>query len=428
MTALALYRAATRLARPFLNDLIRRRIAEGKEDPDRVAERRGIPSRPRPEGPLIWLHAASVGEAQSALSLIARLVASDPRPSVLVTTGTVTSARLLATRLPDRSFHQFVPLDVPGWVGRFLDHWRPDLALWMESELWPNLLAGLRRRGVPAVLLNARMSPRSFAKWRRVAPIARSLLDCFDFCLAQSDGQADLLRRLGARNVSCIGNLKYSAEPLPAAAADLAMLDPVMRHRTVLLFASTHEGEERIAGDMHRRLRRDHPTLLTVIVPRHPVRAEAIARDLRGQGLGVKRRSAKEPVTERDDVYLADTMGELGLFYRLAELTVIGNSFGHEGGHNPLEAAQLDCAILYGPGMANFQAVADELGRAGAAVSCADEAALESAVRRLLGDDAARLALARAAKAVADAHRDVVDRVLERLAPHLDRLSDRYRR
>jgi 3-deoxy-D-manno-octulosonic-acid transferase len=424
MTAHILYRAATRLARPFLNDLIRRRTAEGKEDPERVAERRGIPSRPRPEGPLVWLHAASVGEAQSALSLIAKLLASDASLSILVTTGTVTSARLLASRLPERSFHQFVPLDVPGWVGGFLDHWRPDLALWMESELWPNMLTGLRRRGIPAVLINARMSALSFAKWRRAAPIARSLLACFDLCLAQSDGQADRLRRLGAGNVSCLGNLKFSAAPLPAAAAELAALEPALRNRTVLLFASTHDGEERIAGDIHRRLRRDHAALLTVIVPRHPIRAEDIARDLRALGLGVKRRSLKEAVMERDDVYLADTMGELGLFYRLADLAVIGGSLVPHGGHNPLEAAQLDCAVLYGPDMANFQAVAEELGQAGAAVACADAAALEAAVQRLLDDDGARLALAHAAKAVADAHRDVVDRVLESLQPYLDRLAD----
>ena len=377
MTALALYRAATRFARPFLNDLIRRRTAEGKEDPDRVAERRGVPSCPRPPGPLIWLHAASVGEAQSALSLIRRLVALPARPHVLVTTGTVTSARLLASRLPDGSFHQFVPLDLPQWVGCFLDHWQPDLALWIEFELWPNMLTGLKRRGVPVVLLNASMSARSFEKWRRIAPVAKSLLACFDFCLAQSEEQADRLRRLGARTADCVGNLKYSADPLPADASAMAALEPTLRGRNVLLFASTHEGEERIAGAIHARLRCDHPNLLTVIVPRHPVRAADIAGDLGTQGLAVRRRSLGEAPGTDTDIYLADTMGELGLFYRLAELAVIGNSFGHEEGHNPLEAAQLNCAVLDGPGMADFRSVVQELGRARAAISCADAADLE---------------------------------------------------
>jgi 3-deoxy-D-manno-octulosonic-acid transferase len=426
MTALVLYRAATRLAQPVLDRLIRRRTAAGKEDPDRIAERRGVASRPRPDGPLIWLHAASVGESQSALALIAKLLAADSRLSVLVTTGTVTSARLLATRLPARSFHQFAPLDIPRWVDPFLDHWRPDLALWMESELWPNMLTGLRRRRVPAILVNARMSARSFAKWRRLPGIAASLLGCFDFCLAQSEAQAERLRKLGARDVACPGNLKFSAAPLPAAETALAALEPLLRERRVLLFASTHEGEERIAGALHRRLRPKHPALQTVIVPRHPVRAEAIAHDLSAQDLAVRRRTLGEMPGARDDVYVADTMGELGLFYRLAELAVIGGSFVRHGGHNPLEAAQLNCAVLYGPDMSNFQAVADALAAAKAAVACADEAALETAVDRLLGDEGARIALARAARAVADAHRDVVDRILERLAPYLDDIARRY--
>ncbi len=426
MTALALYRAATRLARPALGRLILRRMAAGKEDPERIAERYGVASRPRPEGPLIWLHAASVGESQSALSLIAKLLAANGRMNILVTTGTVTSARLLATRLPARSFHQFAPLDVPRWVDPFLDHWRPDLALWMESELWPNMLTGLRRRGVPAVLVNARMSAGSFSRWRRMPGVAASLLRCFDVCLAQSEAQADRLRKLGARDVACPGNLKFSAEPLPAAATVLAAIEPALRDRRRLLFASTHEGEERIAGALHRRLRPTHPTLLTIIVPRHPARAESIAQMLGAAGLGVRRRSLGEMPDKTDDIYLADTMGELGLFYRLADLAVIGGSFIRHGGHNPLEAAQLDCAVLYGPDMTNFQAIADELTVASAAVACADEAALESTAARLLGDEQARAALAHAARAVADAHRDVVDRIVERLAPYLDTMTRRY--
>ena len=426
MTALALYRAATRLAPPVLDRLIRRRTAAGKEDPDRIAERRGVASRPRPDGPVIWLHAASVGESQSALALLAKLLAADPRLHILVTTGTVTSARLLAARLPPRSFHQFSPLDVPGWVDSFLDHWRPDLALWMESELWPNMLTGLRRRGVPAVLVNARMSASSFHKWRRLPGVAASLLGCFDICLAQSEAQAERLRALGARSVACPGNLKFSAEPLPAAEPALAALRPALHGRQVLLFASTHEGEEALAGRLHRRLRPRFPALLTMIVPRHSARAEAISGDLAGLGLALRRRSLGELPDKAADIYLADTMGELGLFYRLAALAVIGGSFVPHGGHNPLEAAQLDCAVLYGPDMANFQAIADELAAAKAALACEDEAALESAVARLLSDDGARLALARAAKAVADANRDVVDRVVERLAPCLQSVRQRY--
>lgn len=425
MTALGLYRAGTRLAVPYLRGLLRRRLAAGKEDPDRLTERHGVPSRPRPDGPLIWLHAASVGESLSALSLIDRLLARHPDAHMLVTTGTVTSARLLATRLPPRSFHQFFPLDVPGWGREFLDHWRPDLVLWMESELWPNMLCALRGRGVPMALVNARMSAASFANWRRLRGTAAALLDSFEICFAQSEAQADRLRQLGARDVFCVGNLKYSADPLPADAEALAALRALLDGREVLLWASTHEGEERIAGALHGRLRAERPNLLTVIVPRHPARAAGIASELTESGLRVAQRSHGDIVTDKDDIYLADTMGELGLFYRVAGIAVIGNSFGHDGGHNPLEAAQLDCAMLFGPGMANFQAIVDELGQAKAAISCANEDALESAIRRLLGDDAEKTALASAARTVAETHRDVVDRIVERLAPLRQHLSKR---
>lgn len=425
MSALGLYRAGTHLAAPFLQGLLKRRLAAGKEDPARMDERKGIPSGVRPDGPLLWLHAASVGESLSALSLIDKLLSLHPDLQVLVTTGTVTSANLLATRLPERSFHQFVPLDVPTWCHRFVDHWRPDLVLWMESELWPNMLREIRRRDTPIVLVNARMSEASFTNWQRLPGIAASLLGNFALCLAQSEAQADRLRRLGGKNVLYLGNLKYSADPLPADQHALEALESLLQGRNLVLWASTHDGEERMAGALHTKLKARNPALLTVIVPRHPARAESVAEALAGNALSVRRRSLGEHVDASDDIYLADTMGELGLFYRIAGIAVIGNSFGHDGGHNPLEAAQLDCAVLFGPGMANFQAVVDELVQASAAIPCANEAVLEASLRRLLQDDAERAALASNAKAVADRHRDVVDRIVERLAPFRERLSKR---
>ena len=420
MAAMALYRLLTRLSAPLLGLLLQRRLAKGKEDPARIAERRGIAARPRPNGQLVWLHAASVGEAQSILALVDWLVSRVPPIRVLVTTGTVTSAQLLNERLPDRSFHQFVPLDSPAWVDRFLDHWRPDLALWVNSELWPNLLAGVRARGVPALLINARMSARSFANWRRLPGLARHLLTSFDRCLAQSEQQAEWLTALGARNVACIGNLLYAAAPLPTAAGDLDRLREAIAGREVWLAASTHPGEESIVAEVHGRLRPRHPTLLTIIVPRHPVRAGDIAADLRQRGLRVAQRSTGDPIDAADDVYLADTLGELGLFYRLAGVTLVGGTFAQHGGHNPLEPAQLQCAILHGPDMANHQAVADELDGAHGASRCVDVDSLAAAVDRLLSDDDARTAQAAAAKSVADAHTDVLERLGALIAPYLD--------
>lgn len=421
MVGLALYRGITAVAAPAVDLLLKRRLARGKEDPDRLPERRGIPSQDRPAGPLVWLHAASVGEAQSALALIDAILAARPAMSVLVTTGTVTSARLLAKRLPPRSLHQFVPVDCPGWVGRFLDHWRPDLALWIESEIWPNLLAETGKRSIPAILVNGRMSARTFANWRRVAGLAQSLLANFDLCLAQSEEQAERLRRLKAPAVDCVGNLKFSAAALPVDDAQLLKLQEETASRPLWLAASTHPGEESIAADLHHTLKSRHPNLLTVIVPRHPARGAEIARALREQGLAVIQRSEGAAMTDGEDIYLADTMGELGLFYRLAPVAFVGGSMAQHGGHNPLEPAQLGCAVLYGPDMTNFQTVADVLEHKRGAVRCADAGALARAVDALLTDTARREAQADAAKSVADENRDVVDRVYTILAPYLDR-------
>ena len=425
MTGLALYRGLTSIATPAVDILLKRRLARGKEDPDRLPERRGTASRERPPGPLVWLHAASVGEAQSALSLIARILDARPELSILVTTGTVTSARLLADRLPPRSFHQFVPVDCPSWVGRFFNHWRPDLALWMESELWTNLLGEAAARSVPAILINGRMSARSFDNWRRFSGSARTLLSKFVLCLAQSEEQAERFRRLQAPAVDCVGNLKYSAAPLPADDGALQIHRTALDGRPLWLAASTHPGEEAAAASVHRQLKDRHPDILTIIAPRHPARAPEITEMLRGRGLTVMRRSEDPALAGGAEVYLADTMGELGLFYRLAPIAFVGGSLSAHGGHNPLEPAQLGCAVLYGPDMTNFQTVADALEQHGGARQCTDIDNLAQTVDMLLNDDIARQAQIAAAKEIADANRRVVDRVYDVLTPHLDRMKER---
>ena len=278
MATLALYRGLTAIAAPFIDFYLSRRLARGKEDPSRLTERRGVASRERPDGPLIWLHAASVGEAQSALALIRRILDSHAGLHVLVTTGTVTSAQLLADRLPPRSFHQFVPVDRLSWVRRFLDYWRPDLSLWMESDLWPNLLSETVNRGLPAVLVNGRMSSRSYNRWRRVSGFARRLIRGFSLCLAQTEEQAERLRALGADQVKCVGNLKFSAAPLPGDEDDLRVLRDAIGDRPIWLAASTHPGEEAMVADVHDRLAARYPNLLTLIVPRHPSRGADVAR------------------------------------------------------------------------------------------------------------------------------------------------------
>ncbi len=421
---LGLYRGVGRLAPPVARLVLSRRRAHGKEHPERYRERMGHPRRDRPDGALIWLHAASVGEALSALPLIGRLLARLPLARVMVTSGTVTSAKLMDERLPERAFHQFVPVDCPAWVRRFLNHYRPDLALWVESELWPALLVETVQSGTPAILLNGRMSARSFARWRGFPGAARQLIQSFDAVLAQSGTDAGRFHRLGARRVETPGNLKMAATPLPADPDALAGVERAMDGRSVWLAASTHPGEEAAAAEAHRAVRPQCGGALLVIVPRHPERGPAIAEDLRSAGHAVGLRSAGDAPDAAWDIYLADTLGELGLFYRVAPVTFVGGSLAPHGGQNLFEPAQLGCAILHGPHVGNFADIAESLRAAGASETVASSDALATAVRRLLADPAeCRDRAARAARAAQESA-GILDRAMAVLEPYLAALPD----
>jgi 3-deoxy-D-manno-octulosonic-acid transferase len=362
----------------------------------------------------VWVHGASVGEALSALPLIAWLRAHHPRASVLVTTGTVSSATLLGERLPAGAFHQFVPVDLPAPVRRFLDHWRPDAILWLESELWPTLLTQAARRDVPLILINGRLSPASHARWRWGRPLARAVLAGFTALLGQSAADTARLGDLAGRPVRHVGNLKRAAPPLPHDAAALERLQTRAAGRALWLAASTHPGEETIAASVHRQLAVRHRDLLTVIVPRHPARGPEIRDAMRAAlpGVVVALRSAGDDLPAGAGVYVADTLGELGLWYRLADLVFVGGSLTPLGGHNPLEAARLGCALLHGPHVANVAELFAELDAAGAAAAVADEGALIAALDRLLGDAPRRRAMADAGARHAAAQADVVARVV----------------
>ena len=423
---LTLYRGLTDLSAPGLRLLLAVRRARGKEDGGRLGERLGLSGQPRPDGPLVWLHGASVGEAVSLLPVIERLRAERPSLFVLCTTGTVTSAALLDQRLPPGARHQFVPVDRTAWVRRFLAHWRPDLALVAESELWPNLLRETAARDVPMVLLNARMSDASHQGWRRYGPGAiRAMLGSFRLVLAQSQADAARLRALGADPVSCPGNLKFAAPPAPADPDAMAALRSAVGGRPCWLALSTHEGEEVLAARVHRAIAPALPGLLTVVMPRHASRGQAVARAMTAEGVRVTRRSAAGDGPAPDtEVYLADTMGEVGLFARLAPVVVMGKSLvGEGGGQNPLEPARLGAAVLVGPRMDNFREISARMLAADAARAVADSAALADALCDLLRDRAEREALAARARTFAESEAGVLDRVMESLAPLLDPLA-----
>jgi 3-deoxy-D-manno-octulosonic-acid transferase len=391
-----------------------RRAARGKEVAERLRERRGEGAE-RPAGRLFWMHAASVGETLSVIPVLGAMGRRDPALHFLVTTGTVTSAELLVRRLPEdlraRVAHRFVPLDVPAWTTRFLDGWRPDAGAFVESELWPNLLAAAARRGLPMALVNGRVSPASAARWRRVPGLARATLGSFRLVLARSEGDAARLGRLGAPAARCWGDLKAAAPPLPADPATLAALRGAIGARAVFLAASTHPGEEAMVLAACRALSAEFPDLLTIIVPRHPERGAAVVAEAEAAGLAAARRSLGAVPGRGGAVYVADTLGELGLFYRLCGVALVGGSLVPHGGQNPLEPARLGCPILFGPHMWNFEEPLARLLAGGGAVQIEDAAALAPAIRNMLSHAGRARALADAAAAVADSHAGLPDRV-----------------
>ena len=415
---LSVYRVATRLAEPAGPRFLRWRLGRGKEDPARIGERLGRAGLPRPDGPLVWLHGASVGEGVALLPLVEALAAGGHR--LLVTTGTVNSARVLAGRLPEGTIHQFAPLDLPGAVRRFVAHWRPALAVFAESELWPNMLGELDRAGVPFALVNARMSARSARRWIRVRGTIGALLGKTALCLCQTEEDAARYDLLGARGISVMGLLKFDvpAPPVdPAAAAAFAVATGA---RPLWVAASTHESEEPALLAALLGVRDRVPGSLTIVVPRQPDRGPPLAEEARRRGIATALRSRGERPDTATELYVADTLGELGLFYGAAPVVFVGRSLvAPGGGQNPIEPAKLGCAVLHGPHVSNFAETYAAFDAAGGAIAVADPAALAEAVAALFGDPERLARTARSAAEVAASHAGATARTLAALAPLL---------
>ena len=410
-----LYRTVTALAAPPLALWLRARARRGKEIPSRLPERRGIASARRPSGKLAWFHGASVGEALSLLPIVARVRAAGWQ--VLVTTGTVTSAALLAERLPPGCIHQFVPLDRTAWTRAFLDHWKPDLVLWTESELWPNILTEIGRRATPLILLNGRLSDKAFRGWQRWPRFANDVMRPFTVVLAQSALDGERFAALGARDVRTLGNIKLAAAPLPADETNLAALRRDIGERPVWLAASIHPGEDTIIAQAAAALKARIPNLLTVIVPRHADKARGMAGNM--TGLHCALRSETRNIGADVDIYIADTMGELGLFFRLCDTVFMGKSLAVGGGQNPAEPALIGCALILGPDMSNFREITAELVEAGAAAQVADAGTLAAAVPRILNDADHRKSMIAAGQAVMRRHANAVKETMDALSPYL---------
>lgn len=410
----SLYRFITDLAAWPLRAILRLRSWQGKEEPLRLAERRGISEACRPDGPVVWCHAASVGEAITFLPIITRLL-QDAKVSVLLTTGTVSSARLMAERLPENVIHQFAPWDRRAWIARFLNHWQPDVAVRMESELWPNTLSTLRDGDVPVVVVNGRLSEKSVRGWQLAPKLARDIFACLTQVLAQTPEHADRFTRLGARHVDITGNLKLAAPALPVDEKARANLSAMIGPRPVWLAASTHPGEEDIALEVHKRVAQSLPNVLTIIAPRHAQRGAPIAQAARHQGLAVASRSGDEPITSSTDVYVADTFGELGVLFSLCPVVFIGKSLTVHGGQNPIEPTHFDCAILFGPHMENFGDLATTMVSKNMALQVNDAADLACQVEALLQNPEDRTSLAGAARTLVDSAQDSLEKTITTL-------------
>ncbi len=416
---LKVYRAVTSLARPIAPLLLGLRERRGKEEPLRRHERLGCPSVARPAGRLAWFHAASVGETNAILPLISELAQLRPSLSFLLTTGTVTSAKLAAQRMGPRTIHQYVPLDASQYVSGFLDHWRPDLAVFTELEIWPNLILESSRRRVPLVLINARMTKRSFRRWRRNLGVAQALFSRFQLVLAQNEGLARRFSALGAPSAIAAGNLKIDAPPPPVDALELERLRPAFDGRSVLIAASTHDGEDDIIADAHRALAASVPNLCTIIAPRHPERGGAIAEMLESRGLKVARRSLGELPDRTSDAYVADTIGELGMLYKLGPVAFIGGSLVDRGGQNPIEAVRQGAVVLVGPHWQNFGDTCSALINSRAAIVVHSAEEIASAAGKLLSDEAELCGMRSRASAALATISGAMPRTIEALLKYL---------
>jgi 3-deoxy-D-manno-octulosonic-acid transferase len=399
--------AASYVTGPVFSRVQRKALASGKEDPARVSERWGLTDQVRPEGPVVWFHAASVGETQSILWLVNKLLDNREDLNVLITSTSRTSAALLANQLPARATHQMAPYDTVNATRAFLDHWQPDLAIWVESEIWPRMLHEARARTIPCMLMSARISTRTAARWKKFAATAKSVLSSFETIHVQESATLSALSAVGVSGPSVVltGSLKQDSPPLACDFEELSRLMNALNGKSVWCAASTHPGEDEIVLAAHKSIGG-----LLILVPRHAERATAIADLCAAHGLVAAQRSLGTPLDDTTDVYIADTMGELGLWYRMARASLICGSLTRVGGHNPYEAAQLGSVILHGPNVSNFLDIYQRLGAHNSALLVSDEHEIAKALNGL--DDVTRDRMTAGAQAVLKAQQGATEPAL----------------
>ena len=361
-----MYAALSIAISPLIWLYVHYRRLKGLDDQNRFKERFGYASLPRPEGRIVWFHSASVGETLSLRSFVSGWHTRYPSDHILITTTTITAAKIVRDQFQGIAVHQFVPFDVTFWVNRFLNYWKPDQAFFVDSELWPNSVRACKRKNIPLVLLNARLSDRSYNRWKRVPALAGSLLNQFKLCLAPGPETEERLKALGTKNVGIMANLKFSVPPLPVNQAYIEYFRPLFLNRHIWIAASTHPGEEELIFNVHQILKKELPHLITIIAPRHPHRANALVKKAVTHGLSFQTlASSLIQFASSSDGIIIDEIGQLGTFYTLSDIVFMGGSLIPHGGHNPIEATHFKKPVFYGPHMHNFREVCHVLAQAG---------------------------------------------------------------
>lgn len=416
-----LYKIFTTLASPLIKAYLYYRKFKGKEDKFRFNERFGKATIPRPEGDVIWFHGASVGEAISMLTMIDKVREAYPDKKLLVTTGTVTSADIMAKRLPKDVIHQYVPVDLLSSVRRFLDYWKPSAAFFFEAEFWPNLVMEARNRGVKMVLINGRVSDVAFKKWEPHTDLSCQMLEEFELCLGQTSEDERRLKIMGAKNTMYLGNIKFAGAPLKFDEEERKSMAAKIGNRPSWVIASTHTTEEEVVADFHREIAKKYPNLLTILAPRHPNRGDEVRRIIEDAGLRLAQRSKGEPLTEDTQVYIADTMGEMGLFFNLSKIVLMGFSLTPKanGGHNALEPAMSKAAVLNGPYYENFKDMFDRMIVANAVVVVRDIKEMPATIIDLLDNPDKLSELANRGYDFAMSESAVLDRVMEQVKRYI---------
>jgi 3-deoxy-D-manno-octulosonic-acid transferase len=411
------YRVVSSAMGPLTPAWLAYRTKRGKEHPERQTERRGVTAFERPDGPLIWVHGASVGELLAIQPLVEQLREKDF--NVLITSGTLTSANLARDRFPQDVIHQFIPLDTPRFVAQFLNSWHPDLALFTESDIWPNLIMAASKRRIPMIIVNGRVSERSFRRWRSFQGTAKALLGRFELCLAQSGMDASRFTQLGASQVEVTGNLKLDVPAPPVDPAKLAALKGAIGERPVIAATSTHPGEEIVMIETHRRLAPAFPGLLTIIVPRHPDRGQEIYNLAERAGQAPALRSLQQLPDGQTQIYVADTMGELGLIYSLAPVVLVGGSLVEHGGQNPIEPIKLGAAVVHGPHVDNFAEIYTALDASRGAAEVENLNELTNCIGHWLKNPVNRQAVTDSAQKTVERLGGALDRTIAVLEPYL---------